>query len=781
MQASWCAPVLRSIFAIAGALALPVAGTLHAQRADTAESVDEIVELSPFVVTDNAHVGYIASQSTVGSRLKQEIRDIASQIEIMTPEFMQDFALTTVQESFRYSVNVENADEYLTPTGDIGAFLPGGNVGRIRGMGTRLPISRNLFGSATPADGYNFSHVEIASGAQSMLYGIGQPAGRANISLNAAEMRTFGKFSTRIDTESGYRNVMDINAMIIPKVLAVRAAVLNENAKTFIDPSFRKSERLYGALTFRPFRHTTLRIHGEKVQMEANPGITHLPWDYATPFYIARRDGVLDSLQTVALGAGAGSANIMTGAYEGSLDYLHWRASVYPVGPSQLPFDIPRFGSAMDPNLGVARVTLNPGNIHLVPNASANIGRNILGDNARSHGKYSVLNMFLEQRILRNLTLELGMQIERTATRLHMLGGYFNYAYYADVNEFIPKVPWTATATAPSGPNTEYEVNPNYGKVYARAAPTGDWNIYESNDYRASLVWQPDLEKINKWLGRHSFVASASATQSQSKSQAVQLKLRNATLEYQNLTGSYSNNARRQILFQHYFDADHLALDKPVQGMSVDDYFYGWQFTEPTTGQVLDVTGWGSDLGGARPSGSRTKLNSYIFAWQGRLLDDRLLLTYGYREDHVKQYQLHDAAGSDAQRTEPAELNGCWKWIDEIGFNPDSEISDTGRTHTYGVIGRPLGWLSLAYYQSETFNLPTGAHTPFGGSVPGANGTSDDYSIRFDFNKGRSYVKFNYYKTLQKKTSVGGYGSVFINSLYMEKSYMNVANDAAIA
>ena len=78
---------------------------------------------------------YSASQSVLGGRLKQPIKDIASQIEVITPEFISDFAITSVADAFRYSLNVENGEEFLTPSdGGEREAWSGKTHGRIRGI-----------------------------------------------------------------------------------------------------------------------------------------------------------------------------------------------------------------------------------------------------------------------------------------------------------------------------------------------------------------------------------------------------------------------------------------------------------------------------------------------------------------------------------------------------------------------------------------------------------------------------------------------------------------------
>ena len=96
-------------------------------------AVEEVVTLSPFVVEVDSDIGYAASQSTMGGRFKQQIKDIPSQIEVITPEFMKDFNLTSLDDAFRYSVNIENLEEYVSPQDGGGAFWSGKEMGRIRG------------------------------------------------------------------------------------------------------------------------------------------------------------------------------------------------------------------------------------------------------------------------------------------------------------------------------------------------------------------------------------------------------------------------------------------------------------------------------------------------------------------------------------------------------------------------------------------------------------------------------------------------------------------------
>lgn len=742
---------------------------------------DPVIELSPFMVTANSDVGYIGAQSTLGSRLKQEVKDIASQIEIITPEFLQDFGVTDVQDAFRYTVNVENSTEYLNPINSADAYFGGQTIGRIRGISTSpFSTSRNLFSSITAADSFNFSRIEVASGAQSMLYSIGQPAGLADVTLNAAEMRDFGSVSFRAGTEGDARSVLDLNKVILPKKLALRVALLTENNPSFVKPSRDEDNRLYATATFQPFANTTLRVHGERVREEVNPGITQLPWDYATPFYLAQKQGAADLIPVTSFGSVLTSPVYVYGANDARLKLVHWRTMNYALNASQLPYDQAKYGTARDPNITAARVTFNPGNIGMVPVAAANIGRNFLGDNTENRMKSSICNVFFEQRLLDTLSFEAGLHVERWDRRLETLADYSWYGFFADINRYYPSSPWNSSANQPTdASHAGYELNPNYGKVFTRGGLAGAWVIKRTDEYRASLVWQPKLnllgERLRSWLGKHTFLASGSTRETSEKSQGLQAKFINDNLNYQGLIGATAATAVRRLLqFQYYYDQSHLTMGRPFPDISLHDYFGIWQMTEPVTGEALTVAGWGYPWGSIRPNGNKVKVDSLVLAWQGRLLRDRLLLNYGYRRDAAEQYPLDNTPGG------PSQMTLGWKWIDQIPFPTKPSVSGSNNSQTYGAILRPLPWVSLSYYGSSTFNLSSGNLTPFGDPVPGTYGKSRDFSLRFDFRGGRSYLKFNRYETNQLANSVAS-ATVRVNTVAIEKSYRTIVDERSAA
>src|SRR5665213_755821 len=51
---------------------------------------DEAIVLSPFEVTARKDTGYQATETLAGTRIRTDLKDVASSIQVVTKEFMQD-------------------------------------------------------------------------------------------------------------------------------------------------------------------------------------------------------------------------------------------------------------------------------------------------------------------------------------------------------------------------------------------------------------------------------------------------------------------------------------------------------------------------------------------------------------------------------------------------------------------------------------------------------------------------------------------------------------------
>ncbi|MEO6002090.1 MAG: hypothetical protein ABIZ04_05995, partial [Opitutus sp.] len=92
-------------------LCLTVTPYLHAQTAPTTarpDDQDEAIVLSPFVVdaTEDSG-GYQAKSTLAGTRVRTDLKDIASSISVVTKQFLQDTGAKNSADLLVYTTNTE--------------------------------------------------------------------------------------------------------------------------------------------------------------------------------------------------------------------------------------------------------------------------------------------------------------------------------------------------------------------------------------------------------------------------------------------------------------------------------------------------------------------------------------------------------------------------------------------------------------------------------------------------------------------------------------------------
>ena len=259
----------------------------------------EVFELSPFEVSAEEDSGYYASQTLAGSRLKTNVEDVASSIQILTTDFLDDVGATNSNELFLYTTSTESAGlggnftDYSIP--DDGTSYGDENVRvspqlsqRVRGLG-RADLTRNYFSTIIPSDRFNTERVEINRGANSILFGLGSPAGIQNTNLSMAQFNNFGEIRHMMDDQGSQRIEGDFNYEIIEDKLAVRVDLLGDYTEFYQQPAFEDDERLYAAVRWKPWNGATIRGFYEDGEREANRPALISP-GYTIDFYFEGRE-----------------------------------------------------------------------------------------------------------------------------------------------------------------------------------------------------------------------------------------------------------------------------------------------------------------------------------------------------------------------------------------------------------------------------------------------------------------------------------------------------------
>jgi hypothetical protein len=266
---------------------------------------EDLLVLSPFTVTTTKDQGYFAANTLAGSRMNTNLADIGASISVITMQQMEDTASTDINDIFRYEVNTEGSGTY-TPSIqssrgdgviDANAGATQGNfssysnasANRVRGLGSPS-AAINYFPAigAVPFDSYNTQSVEISRGPNSMLFGLGSPAGIVNQSTASAQLnRRRATVSFRTDQYGSFRSALNFNQGLIHDKLAIYGAAVYDDRRFDRKPAYDKTKRYYAAVTAKPFRSTTIKANVEKYDNDNRRPNTLTPRDYVTEWNLA--------------------------------------------------------------------------------------------------------------------------------------------------------------------------------------------------------------------------------------------------------------------------------------------------------------------------------------------------------------------------------------------------------------------------------------------------------------------------------------------------------------
>ena len=268
------------------------------QAAPAPASEDETIVLSPFEVNAAKDTGYQATQTLAGTRIRTDLKDVGSAIQVITKDFMNDIGATDSSTLLQYTTNAEVAGTRGTFAGlgnnstlDESSSLrsPEGSQ-RVRGLAA-ADNTRDFYVTDIPWDSYNVDRIDILRGPNSFLFGLGSPAGIVNASIRSAEFRNVGSLETRVGSYGTIRNAIDLNQQIMPGVLAIRLDGLWDNEKYEQKKSFQNDKRLFGTIRFDPqifsdrSFHTSIKAKFENGDIKADRPRILPPYDSITSWW----------------------------------------------------------------------------------------------------------------------------------------------------------------------------------------------------------------------------------------------------------------------------------------------------------------------------------------------------------------------------------------------------------------------------------------------------------------------------------------------------------------
>lgn len=691
------------------AASLAVVGTVRAQTAapapdsppESKDKKEEVVVLSPFVVDSSTDEGYRATSTLAGSRLNTPLRDVAASITVVTKEFMTDTAAVSINDVLAYTANTEGTRDFTASTTSLGrpqddVAINSNSSNRVRGL-YAADITRDYLytiGTWVGFDSYNLDQVTINRGPNSALAGLGSPAGIVNYSPQYASLgRNHNEVSLRFGSYDDQRYTFNSNIVVKPEVLAVRVAAAYSDKGFKQQPAFNEDTRLYGAVTYKPWSKTTIRATYENVGIKANNPNTLTPED--------------DVTQWVALGKPSYDQNSAT-----PVSSLLWQDGNLPTvrfnngGPIE---------NSINTNLGYYFNQQNVNNVGIWTPVRMSSNQYLSLDTVNTSPSladldYEAFNISLDQEITKDLFLNLAYVHETIENeRLDLFRTEYSN-YLVDVNV---RTPWGSP-------------NPHYGETYMQYRGLDNKQTDDnSNDvFRATLAYNLDLTKYNKWFGHYRFTGFYENRETETEH-----------MQY-NARSNSGSTKDLEIGYRYYLGGSATTMATTVSKQpglvsNVDNYLVGGGFDKLNAYYALKSDNL-----------SLTKLESLAAVGQAYLWDDKIVGLYGIRKDTNKVGYSSSVDGGTGI-VPPASRN----------YGPLSEVSKT--TASYGIVVHPLKWLSVYYNHAENFIPNAGSIDLLGNPTATPTGEGKDYGFSVDLFEGKLNAKLNWFELTASNGTAG--------------------------
>ena len=180
-------------------------------------------------------------------------------------------------------MNTENAAEVGGVTAQFFGTGSTGNeaANRSRGLGG-MSNTRNFFRTDIPNDIYNTGDggLTLASGPNSILFGLGSPAGLAESRYNVARLnRARSSVSLSTDTNGTRRASLDHNQPLVRDRLGLRLDLLDSDRRFPLRPAYERDRRIFANVGFAPVSRLRLDVYAELMDRQASRPVYVLPRD----------------------------------------------------------------------------------------------------------------------------------------------------------------------------------------------------------------------------------------------------------------------------------------------------------------------------------------------------------------------------------------------------------------------------------------------------------------------------------------------------------------------
>ncbi len=717
--------------------------------APTSETPEEnVVSLSPFEVSTSRDVGYTATSTLAGSRMNSDLRDTPSAISVMTKEFLDDIAATSVNETIELAMN-------MAPDVDAtGNSATENNFNfRVRGIGG-AQRARNFFRTQLNADLYNVDRIDLARGPNSILFGEASPAGLVNSSTKFARIgRSFGSVQLRAGSFNEKRASVDYNHSL-KNTVAVRVNLLKQDTDGYRDFEFQDKEGMALAATWRPFRHTQLRVEGERIKIEENRSRPWTAWDGYSAWANAG-----SPLVGTPSAWGQNITNVTNRIGNNQVMYFHngplAGTALFTGNPANAGTE------SFRTSLGSRNVINNP--VNVLDESRYPRDGNVVGPSARSDSDAKLAGVYLEQTIGEDLTFELAAGYENEFRTWKNPIGFTGISLFYDANAYLPSFD-------AQGNQTGIVANPNAGKPIIASSPSLTTYDFTRIQYRATGSYHLDFRKIfdrdsrlARFLGHHRLAGLYSTEEFTTD----RLDYREVNTSPDRLVADYFNTTNAVVRVSYYDPFAPNVADRGLGDFNANPInnvpIFGTTLTRPTVAGKTVTSAW-------LPNNWRyneNQLDTRLFASHSYFWDDRIVLLFGFRHDESKIF-------SSDRVFDPA--NNL-----TTGYTRRStpDLDTAGDTSTRGVVFHATKQFSLFYNEADNFAVQSSRQlfdeTTRNRPIGNRTGVGKDAGVKVTLLGGKLYASLAWYKTADagQGFSVNGNYRIYVNRIW---EALNAAN-----
>ncbi len=662
----------------------------------------DVVELSPFEVSSEQDVGYYTNSTLAGTRLNTDLLTTPAAVSVFNEDFLNDINANNLIEALDYSMAFS-----VDTTSDNGNHEQFGNGGiNARGFPRSEDNSKDFFVSYILTDRYNTERLTFARGPNSILFGIGNPGGIIDSSTKRARFDEITTIELSGNEFGAWRVSTDLNRVLVPDKLAMRINLLSEDHRDFRDYNERQTDRGHFAVTYRPFKNTTIRADFERGVVDRN---FQRRW--------VARDGVSRWLD-----AGANDVDFNDfRAANGTINFNAARTYALSVGANYTNVDRPvlvyQDGSLVPINARNEVSSNGTNGMHLELLDTWSQERGLAGPVNSSDHDFKLYTAYIEQRI-GDLYLEAAFRSEEEDRSVHQVLNHSNITPRLDIAPLLPN----------GG------ANPNYDRYFIETGQAQINDVGRSVE-TARLTASYKLETGNKWLGDHQFAGLL---------QRVERDEQAARFIFSNRTPLGNNNTvtGNAIALRTYLSSpDRPAGEDAFMATPAGQEFAPFDLLNPVTRAVVGrvTPDWVRDR--MRPT--RAVNESWMLAGQSSWWDKRFVLTYGYRSDTLDQYNFDETLADAAYvAANPGTLRN-----EAIAGTLGESEAFSGNTRSVGVAVRPVRWLTLTANQSENFS-PQNRFNIFNENIGNVSAEGRDFSVRLaPGGSDKLYFVANYFET----------------------------------